>query len=172
MAEPLFDIAFNGQLMPGVDPAEVKLKLVALFKADAARIEALFATRTFIKKGVDESTARNYQAALAKAGAQVEIVPLNVPSAPPVENAAPAPVMTIAEPGVLLTEPQAVVAPSFDLSALSLAEVGVTLVEPQVQPAPQFDLSGLQLAPPGTLLDDSAPPPPASIDTGTLSLAQ
>ncbi len=176
MAEPLFDIAFSGQLMPGADPAAVKLKLAALFKADAARIDALFTTRTFIKKGVDESTARNYQAALAKAGAQVEMVPQTQPDTLPVAEKpvanAPTPAMTIAEPGVLLTEARVVTAPTFDLSALSLAEVGVTLVEPQRQPVPEFDLSGLQLAPPGTLLDDSAPPPPASIDTGTLSLVQ
>ena len=174
MAEPLFDIAFSGQLVPGADPAQVKVKLAALFKADAARIEALFTTRTFIKKGVDESTARNYQAALAKAGAQVEMVSLNAPTAPTVmeQPVAPAPAMTIAEPGVLLTEPLVVAVPEFDLSGLSLAEVGATLVEPQVLTVPQFDLSGLQLAPPGTILDDSAPPPPASIDTGALSLAK
>ncbi len=170
MAEPRFDIAFSGQLAPGADPAVVKTKLAALFKADAARIEALFTTRTFIKKDVDESTARNYQAALANAGAQVELVPVISPAAP--KPGVPAAEFTLAAPGVLLTEPQAVAVPVFDLSALSLAAVGVTLVEPELPTAPQFDLSGLQLAPPGTLLDESEAPPPANIDTSALSLAK
>lgn len=183
MAESLFDIAFSGQLMPGADPAQVKTNLVALFKADDARIEALLSVRTLIKKGVDESTARNYQRVLAKAGAQVEIVPTlaaascahpgtaaTTATAKPVAPA-PAP-LTVAEPGVMLVEPLPVTVREFDLSGMSLAEVGVTLVEPSIPHVRQFDLSGLQLAPPGTILDEQPPPAPANIDTSELSLAK
>ena len=168
MAESLFDIAFSGQMMPGADPMQVKTNLATLFKTDAARIEALFSTRTVIKKRVDENTARHYQAVLAKAGAQVEMVRIDPAAAPP---AAPT-VMTMAEPGVWLVEPVMVPVPEFDLSGITLAEVGANLVEPNVPEVPQFDLSGLQLAPPGTVLDDQPPPPPASIDTSALSLAK
>ena len=168
MAESLFDIAFSGQLMPGADPMQVKTNLATLFKTDAARIEALFCARTVIKKRVDEHTARQYQAALAKAGAQVEMVRIGPAAVPP---AAPT-VMTMAEPGVLLVEPVMVPVPEFDFRGITLAEVGANLVEPNVPESPQFDLSGLQLAPPGTVLDDQPPPPPASIDTSALSLAK
>ena len=168
MAESLFDIAFSGQMMPGADPMQVKTNLATLFKTDAARIEALFSTRTVIKKRVDENTARHYQAVLAKAGAQVEMVRIDPAAAPP---AAPT-VMTMAEPGVWLVEPVMVPVPEFDLSGITLAEVGANLAEPNVPEVPQFDLSGLQLAPPGTVLDDQPPPPPASIDTSALSLAK
>ena len=168
MAESLFDIAFSGQMMPGADPMQVKTNLATLFKTDAARIEALFSTRTVIKKRVDENTARHYQAVLAKAGAQVEMVRIDPAAAPP---AAPT-VMTMAEPGVWLVEPVMVPVPEFDLSGITLAEVGANLAEPSVPEVPQFDLSGLQLAPPGTVLDDQPPPPPANINTSALSLAK
>ena len=175
MAESNFEVIFQGQLLPGADGVAVRAKLAALFKIDAARVEAMFAgQRVVIKKNVDAATAETYVAALNKAGAAAEIVVVAPAAARP--NAprqdAPSAVMTIAEPGVLLVEPQPVTPPTFDTSALSLAAVGVDLVEPSVEIAPQYDLSRLQLAPPGTLLADAPPVPPATIDTSRLSLSE
>jgi len=191
MADTLFDIVFSGQFVPGVDAGEAKAGLARLFKIEPARVDALCATRTVIKKGVDEATARNYAAALAKVGARVDLVriggtPAEAPPgptqaaavAPAVAAAARAgappvaPDFTVAEPGVLLVEPTVVATPAFDLSGMTLAEVGVLLVEPTNPVPPAYDLSGLQLAPPGTVLDDRPPPPPAQIDTSDLSLSQ
>lgn len=196
MPDTLFDIVFSGQFVSGVDPAQAKAGLARLFKIDDARVEALCTTRTVIKKGVDEATARNYASALAKVGARVELVPSGgAPAAPatatpatpapvarpvasaPVNTPAAAPVpvapaMTVAEPGALLTEPSVVTPPEFDLSGMTLAAVGTLLVEPSTATPPEFDLSGLQLAPAGTVLDERPPPPPADIDTSSLSLSQ
>ncbi|MGD9601430.1 MAG: hypothetical protein AB7O21_10165 [Gammaproteobacteria bacterium] len=185
MADQRFDIVFAGQVLAGADPAVMKAGLAQLFKVDAARVEALCATRTVIKKGVDAETARNYQAALAKVGASVEIVTQGAPAAAPAPPAAaagaapaaaPPPVpaavpLTISEPGVLLVEPTRVTAPEFDLSGMSVAEVGALLVEAIPTPEPEYDLSAFALAPAGTPLDDSPPPPPADIDTSGLSLS-
>lgn len=165
----IFDVVFQGQLVSGADPAQVRANLAKFFKADTARIEALFSGQpTVIKKAVDEATGHNYQAALAKVGAVVTLVAVAgevVPAVPtnlssPPTPAAPAPVafavpsappMTIAEPGVLLVEPTVFAAANFDTTALTLAEVGVTLVEPAVVVPPQFDLSELKLDPPRAL---------------------
>jgi len=177
MADQRFDIVFSGQMLPGADPAVMKAGLAQLFKVDAARVDALCATRTVIKKGVDADTARNYRVALAKVGAGVEIVRQGAPAAagPPAPSAAPGPAaaavpLTISEPGVLLVEPTHVAAPEFDLSGMSVADVGVLLVEPTTTPAPEYDLSAFTLAPAGTPLDQRPPPPPADIDTSGLSL--
>lgn len=178
MAESNFDVIFQGQLLPGTDGVVVRAKLAALFKIDAARVEAMFSgQRVVIKKNVDAATAETYVAALNKAGAAAEMIAVVMPavvvaSEPRAETPATPVVMTIAEPGVLLVEPQPVTPPTFDTSALSLAAVGVNLVEPSVKIAPQYDLSGLQLAPPGTLLADAPSVPPAKIDTSGLSLSE
>lgn len=168
-----FDVVFQGQIVEGRDPAQVRANLAKLFKADAARIEALFAaSSTVIKKGIDEVTARNYQAALAKAGATVHVIAAATGPAPAAE---PAPAvaanpLTIAEPGVLLIEPIVTAPAQFDTTAFSLADVGVTLVEPTPVAPPQFDLSALDLAPVGTVLVEATPVKPAKIDTSGLSL--
>ncbi|MBI2800077.1 MAG: hypothetical protein HYX63_07280 [Gammaproteobacteria bacterium] len=183
MAEPLFDVVFQGRIGAGRDPAEVRANLAQLFKIDAARIEGLFGGhRVVLKKGVDAAAGRNYQAALAKAGAETELAPQQPLAPEPVtaprsvaEPSRPPPVappLTIAAPGVLLVEPVVVRAREFDTANLSLAEVGVALVEPPVITPPKFDLSHLNLAPPGTLLTEPALVVPAKIDTGTLALAE
>ncbi len=180
MADATFDVVFQGQLIAGADPAQVRANLAKLFKAEPARIEALFSGSTVIKKAVDDVTARHYQAALAKAGAAVTLVATPVAVTPPIAGAVkpaapavPQPVtpMTIAEPGVILIEPTVVTPANFDTTSYTLAEVGATLVEPLVISAPQYDLSALTLDPPGTTLVEPSPVPPANIDTSGLSLA-
>ncbi len=148
MAEPLFEVWFEGVLLPGYAANDVKRELAVIFKAEPARIDALFGTRSVIKRGVDAATARRYQLALAKAGAAVEVVPLtpvagDTREGPPIERDA----LSLAEPGVTLVDAPAIPAPQFDLSAFTLAEPGVTLMEPEPAPALEFDLTGLALLP-------------------------
>jgi hypothetical protein len=178
MAEPTFDVIFQGQTLPGADGAVVRANLAKLFKTDAARVEAMFnGQRVVIKKNVDAATAETYTKALNKAGAVVEIVAVAAPSATPLAPVAPKvapeppPPLTIAEPGVILVEPTPMPMVTFDTSSLSLAAVGVDLVTPVATAPPQYDLSKFKLDPPGTVLVDAIPVPPARIDTSGLSLS-
>jgi len=69
-----FDVIFRGDIVIGHQLQDVKTRLQQLFKTDAARIDALFTGRPVpLKRGLDESTANKYRAALMKAGAQVEV---------------------------------------------------------------------------------------------------
>lgn len=78
MSTPEFDIIFRGDIVLGHQLAEVKLRLQQLFKADAAKVDALFTGRPVpLKRKLDEATANKYRAALLKAGAQVAICPSN-----------------------------------------------------------------------------------------------
>jgi hypothetical protein len=180
MADPSFDVVFAGQILEGVDPQRVRANVAKLFDIDAARVEKLFSgQRIVIKKDVGAAAAQKYQAVMAKAGAVVEIVEKGAPRESAVHTVAspsPAPPpagsqdLSMAEPGVLLVEPDRVEAPAIDTSHLQLAEVGATLTESEPIPEPQFDLSGMELAPPGTLLIESKPAKPAEFDTSGLAL--
>ncbi len=182
MSEKTFEAVFKGRIVTGAEPSRVKSNLARLFKTDATRIEAMFSgKRVVIKRGVDEATARNYQAALRKAGAIVEVVNtaappvarIPVPAEPPAPSLSMAEVgvtlvepkeiqepdidtsdLSVAEPGVTLVEPREIPEPDIDTSDLSVAEPGVTLVEPREVEAPEYDLSDLEMAPPGTRLSD------------------
>jgi hypothetical protein len=148
MAEPLFDVWFEGVVLPGYAAEDVKRELALIFKAEPSRIEALFGARSAIKRNVDAATARRYQLVLAKAGAGVEVVPAAATTLDASEGSPTSPAaLSLAEPGVTLIDAPAVPAPHFDLTAYSLAEPGVMLVDPVPTPEPEFDLSGLTLLP-------------------------
>ncbi len=174
MAEPLFEVWFEGVLLPGYAAEDVKRELAVIFKTDPARIDALFGSRSLIKRGVDAATARRYQLALGKAGAAAEVVPIPplASTAPEVSSVEPA-ALSLAEPGVTLVDAPAIPSPQFDLSAYTMAEPGVTLVEPVTAPAPEFDLADLALLPLDAP-DYTAPPPHVvrSFETGGLSLME
>jgi len=75
MSDQQFDIIFRGDIVFGHQLADVKTKLQNLFKADAAKIDALFSGRPVpLKRGLDQASAQKYKEALIKAGAQVDIV--------------------------------------------------------------------------------------------------
>jgi len=75
MSEQQFDIIFRGDIVFGHQLADVKIKLQQLFKADAAKIDALFTGRPVpLKRGLDQASAQKYKDVLIKAGAQVELV--------------------------------------------------------------------------------------------------
>ena len=117
-----------------------------------------------IKKDLDEAKAKNYKAALAKAGVVAEIIAKDPPAAAP-QSPAPtvAPATTAkAEPGEPPLPPAA--------PDLAIAEVGVTLVEPDPVPPANFDTTGMELDPPGVLLTEPKPVKPANFDTSSLSL--
>ncbi|HHH36269.1 MAG TPA: hypothetical protein ENK48_05505 [Gammaproteobacteria bacterium] len=156
MESSRFDLIFDGRILPDADPAQVRARLAALFKTDEASIGKLFSGKRYVlKKGLDEASARKYQAALNRAGAQCELV---------ARQAA----MTIAPPGVILVETAPPAAPEFDVSAFSLAEAGADVLDDYASPEPpQLDVDGIALAPVGVDLQEARPapsPPPQAPD--------
>lgn len=142
MSAPEFDIIFRGDIVFGHQLVEVKAKLQQLFKADAAKIDALFTGRPVpLKRNLDEVTANKYRDALIKAGAMVEVCssdtsPANAaPKPAPVRRVveAAAPVWTLAPLGSDLLpakeRPAAPVPVSVDISGLSLRAAEGNLVD-------------------------------------------
>lgn len=74
MSEELYEVAFYGEIVEGAELDQVKAKVAAMFKADAAKLAQLFSgKRVVIKKNIDLATANKYQTALQSAGAQCEV---------------------------------------------------------------------------------------------------
>lgn len=142
-----FDIIFRGDVVFGHQLADVKLRLQQLFKADAAKIDALFTGRPVpLKRNLDEATAHKYRDALLKAGAMVEVCPSDKsPANTPIRP-------VIARPVAKEPEPQS--------DSWTLAPVGSYLLpasQRPAQPAPlAVDTSGLSLRPAEGNLVDSA----------------
>lgn len=149
MSAPEFDIIFRGDIVFGHQLAEVKAKLQQLFKADAAKIDALFTGRPVpLKRNLDEATANKYRDALIKAGAMVEVCSSDTSPANAAPKPAPAPRRTVDA-----VAPAAPVA-----SGWTLAPLGSDLLpakERPAAPAPvSVDISGLSLrAAEGNLVD-------------------
>lgn len=74
MSDQQFDIIFRGDIVLGHQIADVKQRLVQLFKSDAAKIDTLFTGAAVpLKRDLDKTTAEKYQSVLLKAGAQVDV---------------------------------------------------------------------------------------------------
>ena len=99
MSNQGFDIIFRGDIVFGHQLADVKMRLQQLFKADAAKVDALFSGRPVpLKRGLDQASAQKYKDALMKAGAQVEILVMGETKAVsvPAAQIAPEPVKAAA----------------------------------------------------------------------------
>jgi len=176
-----YEIAFSGQLIPGAQLESVKANLAKLFQADAQRIALLFSGRRIvIKNNLDAAGAEKYRSTLERAGALVDVQPMDevieeIELAPP-PAAEPAPQRSIATaqtsqppaPGRLKVAPRdeymaafaAVEAPDF-----GIAPVGSDLQDDKAEPqAPQVDLTQFSLAPTGSDMGQAkaapAGPPP------------
>lgn len=146
MSTPEFDIIFRGDIVFGHQLAEVKARLQQLFKADAAKVDALFTGRPVpLKRNLDEATANKYRDALLKAGAMVEVCSSDLSPA----NAAPKPAPVPRRS----TETAA-------SAVWTLAPLGADLLpakeRPVAPPPVNIDISGLSLRPAeGNLVDVS-----------------
>ncbi len=190
MADQRFAVVFSGQLVDGAERDSVRDNLAKLFKVEPAKVAKMFTGKpVLIKKDLDEAKAKNYKAALAKAGAVAEIVANDPPAAAP-QSPAPtvapattakadpgepppppvAPDLTIAEVGATIVEYQPMKHVDFNTTQFDLAEVGATLVEPDPVPPADFDTTGMELDPLGVLLAEPKPVEPANFDTSSLSL--
>ncbi|MYM64332.1 hypothetical protein [Pseudomaricurvus sp. HS19] len=186
-----FDIIFRGDLMPGFQLADVKRNLASLFKADAARIDALFSgAATPLKRGLDEATAQKYLAVLKKAGADVQLAAEGsvgagrrraAAAAPPPQPSAAKPSMQerlaaqaqTAPAVAAVSQPEVKPATAAAASGLSLAPVGTTLVEPARAEAPVApDIGHLSLrAQEGNLVDGNEIERPVPVAVNELNVS-
>lgn len=169
MSEELYEVVFYGEIVEGAELDQVKAKVAAMFKADAAKLAQLFSgKRVVIKKNIDQATANKYQSALQNAGAQCEVKSLaEVAVASPAEGAAAPAAAQAAAPAASSNraDSNAPAAPKTDplgITASDISELGASILPPgsdmqdgsSSAAAPEVDLSGLDLAPPGSDLGE------------------
>ena len=86
MSEELYNLEFEGKIIPGWELDEVKSKMADLLKADEEKIALLFSGRRFyLKKNVDHPTAIKINNTLKDAGADCILTPIpgSAPASPP-----------------------------------------------------------------------------------------
>jgi hypothetical protein len=99
MSNQEFDIIFRGDIVFGHQLADVKQRLQQLFKADAAKVDALFSGRPVpLKRGLDLASAEKYKEALTRAGVQVDVVAAGETKPVSAPVASPAPILSVATP--------------------------------------------------------------------------
>ena len=188
MAEPDFQVVFDGQLVEGSDPSQVKANIAKLFKMEVAKVEALFSgRRTVVKRGLDQATAQKYQIAFERAGAVAIIVDPNemAPSAaaptsatPPAMESPPAEIdddrpsrLEIAEAG---RAPPPLIARGLPSAPddMTMADAGAMLVdEPSMVATPSIDTSHLTLSEPGVDLAEHEKVAAPDFDLSAFELA-
>jgi hypothetical protein len=152
--EPRYDILFGGEVQAGLDPAEVRDRLAALFKASDAAMARLFSGDVVpVKRNVDKPTAARYRVAMHKAGAVAIIRKIDPASTETDQTAG--------------TEPP-------EQDGLTLAETGAELLREEERPRPEaveVDVSHIALANAFQVPEPAGhehPPPP---DTSHLDVA-
>ncbi|WP_111641081.1 hypothetical protein [Marinimicrobium alkaliphilum] len=191
MSETRYDIVFRGDLVLGQNIVEVKARLQKLFKADAARIDALFSGRPVtLKRNLDQAAAQKYRQVLEQAGIQVQVKAQSEPSAP-AQAAAKAPVAPAASPAttdgwdlapvgeLLRPEERPRLQPvHVDTSAISLKPQTGNLVDAEELPMndlPPPVIPELDIAEPGSDVlrpEERAPEPEATVMAGDWDIAE
>lgn len=154
-----YEIVFNGGVVPGAQLAQVQNNLARLFQADAHRVATLFSGRRLVLKNhLDAASAEKYRATLARAGAQVQVLPmaeaveeieLSAPlAAPPVKRA------QVVPRDAYMAAFAAVDAPDFAITDLGTAMQD----EPDRAPTPTLNLDQFSLAPTGADLGQAKTP--------------
>lgn len=170
----LYEIVFNGEVLPGAQVELVRDNLARLFQADEQRLALLFSGRRWVlKSNLERAEAHKYRATLERAGAQVSVVPMALDveeiemTALPGDGGTGQGRLEVEPRDVYMAAFSAVDAPNYDL-----AEPGSDLQDPPEPPqAPALDLSALSLAPPGSDLGQQvAPPAPPAPDTAHIKL--
>lgn len=164
---PLFEIAFHGQVRPGVTTEQAKARIGQLFQVGDDQLQVLFSgRRVVIKQGLDEVAAEKYRQAIERAGALCSIDPMGLVMAA-AESAAPAqaPEAAPAAPaapsapakGTPVAPRDAYMAAFSEVDApdFGIAPTGSDLQDEyrDFTPLP-IDLSALSLAPPGADLEE------------------
>jgi len=72
-----YDIVFEGKIIPGKDPGEVRKALASVLKKDADMVEKLFSGRPFtLRKQVESETAEKFKSKFESAGAICVLKPV------------------------------------------------------------------------------------------------
>lgn len=159
-----YAIVFKGEILDGADSATVQQKIGAMFKADTAKLAALFSGKPVaIKKNVDEATANKFVAAFAKAGAKAYAKDMTPAPAAQEEVIAAAP-PPVAEPATASPSASSGDEVSYDPAAdASLREAPQTTVNLQAG-----SLEDLSMSEQGGFLVEAAPadftPAPEAIE--------
>ncbi len=182
MSGNTFAVVFAGKIAEGASVEQVKGNVAKLFKVEVAKVERLFSgAKVALKKGLDETTAKKYQMALAKAGALCEVVKVAAPaqkSSPAASHAKPAHAVSPARPEQMDTAglTKSVVKPApRDLggfASVTLDQPGAVLGEHQEVPPLQVDTGGLSLDVPGATLVEHEEVAAPEVDTSALSVAE
>ncbi len=168
MSDARFDLIFEGMLKPDADPEQVRQRLGAMFKLDAAGIERLFLGRpVVISRGVDVASAARYKRAFDEAGAILTLSLVETRTGPSAGSDPRPPTAPTAgdASSSAAGEPD---------GALSLAPMDGFLEEPPEVKMLDIDTSYLSLVPgPEWSLGDCDPDPPEVRlpDTSHLKLA-
>lgn len=172
MAEQLYDLTFNGELLEGFFIDFVKADLKSIFKSSDAYIDALFSgPNQAVKLKVDKATAIKFQKAFKQAGAKL-IVRAHNPallsqsantSKKPTESAAKAPANTKAadlettleavsgeNADDLIEHHQPDIASPTAVPDWDVASPGAQLVETPSSASVEIDTSALSLAEAGS----------------------
>ncbi len=108
--QPLFDIIFRGDILPGHQLPQVKAQLAKLFKTDTAKVNGLFSGAAVpLKRNVDQALATKYVAALRQAGADVQLAAAGSVRTSTTQRARPER-PAVSEPSASVSEPNPVVA--------------------------------------------------------------
>jgi TM2 domain-containing membrane protein YozV len=132
MSDIKWDIYLIGEPKPGIDRPTLVRNLAALFKKEVPTIEKMLRkSRSLIKADVDQLTAKKYQAAIAKAGGQCELLEQG-------EQLFPEAALAAVEARPVLSVAPVETAPAFTV-AVPLAE---TLEHASPYDTPQADVEG------------------------------
>ncbi|MCG5515918.1 MULTISPECIES: hypothetical protein [unclassified Ectothiorhodospira] len=173
MGDKAYLVAVTGERVEGVDLATARSNLASLFRITEARAAAMLSGKpVVIKKGVDEVTARRYQASLREAGVLARLMacaPEPDPSSTVDADPQSLHSTSTEDPG----EPPIPSGPEAQIpeAGWTLAPVGTDLSDREEPPPLEVDLSELTLAEPGVTLGTPRDHPPLKVDTSDLTLA-
>lgn len=189
MSEDLFNIVFKGELVRTFELPAVKKNLGQLFKIDGAKLDALFSGRPVIlKRNLNFDAANKYRVAIKKAGARIDVVPVedhDASAKPPVQ---PTTVPPKAMGKAVFGERSASAPPSApertppgsahataapdDEFGFAMAPVGadvLTREERKPEVVANIDTSGLSVKQGGGLLIEANEKPPVAVTTVDIS---
>lgn len=162
---PLFEIAFQGQVRPGVTLEQAKARIGQLFQVGDEQLQVLFSgRRVVIKQGLDEAAADKYKQAIERAGAICIVDTMGQESAPATVAPAAADSSAVGsgsgQSGSAVRPRDAYMAAFSEVEApdFDIAPVGADMQDEYEEfVALPVDLSALSLAPPGSDLEQLRP---------------
>ncbi len=156
--EPLYNVCFAGQLVPGQELQDVRQKVQKLFNANPETLDKLFSGKTqLVKRGCDEATAVKYQQAMKRAGAKAIVQATEPNPAQSAPAAAPPPPTSAQQAG------------------LYLAPSGGDILRPEERATPvtrEIDTSAIELTAAGTTLSNAVASSARAPDTSHLSMGE